>query len=464
MARNRPRERLASGVAGLDQVLCGGLWQGSVTILQGTPGAGKTILANQICFAHAARGGRSVYLTLLAESHDQLLMNLRPMSFYEEERVSSAIYYISAFSTVQSEGLKGLLQLMTRERDQRDASLVVLDGVFALEEASGSELEFRRVINELGNLASITRTTILLLTNSRRGPEHPEYTMVDGWVEVGQEQVGYRTFRFLQVHKSRGSDAVAGRHQATITDAGFKLFPRLESIRGDGRRPARRPKISSGVDGLDGMIGGGIDAAAMGILSGPTGVGKTSLGLHFIGASSAREPGLVFGFYEDEEDLMQKAQSLGIDLRGLVASGAVEILWLPPVEGLIDEMAYKLLEAVRRRQVVRLLVDGMEAFKQSALHPERLGRFFTALANELGRQGVTTLYTLETPNGADLETRLEPVSAIAEYIFVLRYAELTTEVRRTLMIRKSRRSQLDPRIREFSLGANGLSLGGVLGE
>jgi circadian clock protein KaiC len=106
----------------------------------------------------------------------------------------------------------------------------------------------------------------------------------------------------------------------------------------------------------------------------------------------------------------------------------------------------------------------MEAFKQMALHPERLGRFFTALANELSGAGVTTLYTLELPGGTNLQNGLAPVSAIAEYVVMLRYAELATEIRRTLTIRKSRRSHFDPRIREFSVGGAGLSIGDVLGD
>jgi len=385
------------------------------------------------------------------------------MSFYDEAQVSETIFYISAFSTINTEGLKGLLRLLTREREQRSASLVVLDGVFALEEASENEAEFRRIINELGNLASITRTTILLLTNSRRGPENPEYTMVDGWIELGQEQVDYRSFRFLQVRKSRGSDSRSGRHQTVITDEGLRVYPRLESTAGIVRRVGRRPKLPTGISGLDAMLQGGIEASAMTVVGGPTGVGKTSLGLHFVGQSTVEEPGLIFGFYEDERDLVQKGTSLGIAMQKLLDSGALEIVWFPPVEALIDELAYKLLDAVRKRRAARLLVDGMEAFRQSALYPERLGRFFTALTNELRSAGTATLFTLEQSYGNDLTTHMAPVSAVAEYIIVLRYAEGASEIRRTLTIRKSRRSHFDPRIREFAIGENGITLGDTIG-
>ncbi|HEX7038001.1 MAG TPA: ATPase domain-containing protein, partial [Pseudomonadales bacterium] len=142
---------------------------------------------------------------------------------------------------------------------------------------------------------------------------------------------------------------------------------------------------------------------------------------------------------------------------------ALEIIWCPPLEGRIDAMAYKLLEAARRRRVSRLLVDGMEAFGQSALQPERLGRFFTALAGELRNAGVTTLYTLEVPSGSDPAERLAPVSAIAQYLLVLRFAELGADVRRTVTIRKSRRSAFDPRIRAFRIGERGITIGDAVG-
>lgn len=453
-----PRGRVETGVPGLDEVLCGGFWEGSVTIVQGSPGAGKTILANQICFTHAGRGGRSVYVTLLAESHDQLLMNLRPMGFYDEAAVSQSIFYISAFATVQSEGLKGLLRLLTRERERRNASLIVLDGMFSLEEAEDSDAPFRRIINELGNLASITRTTILLLTNSRRSSGSPEYTMVDGWLELGNAQVDYRSFRYLQVHKSRGSDSLPGQHQTDVSDEGLRVYPRLESLRRRGERPRRAKKLSTGVAELDAMTSGGIDAGSMVVVGGPTGVGKTSLGLHFVGESSRSEPGLIMGFYENDQDLIDKGQGLGMDLAGMREAGAVDILWYPPVEALIDELGHVLLENVRARGVKRLLVDGMEAFRQASLFPERLGRFFTALAVRLKDLGVTTVFTVETSTRDALELPLPmgPVSAVAEYIVVLRYVERPETIERTLTIRKSRRSAFDPRIRPFAVTRDGI--------
>jgi len=75
--------RLTSGIDGLDQILAGGFISGASYIIQGQPGAGKTILSNQIAFAHIAGGGRVLYVTLLSESHERLFQTMDPLAFFD---------------------------------------------------------------------------------------------------------------------------------------------------------------------------------------------------------------------------------------------------------------------------------------------------------------------------------------------------------------------------------------------
>lgn len=177
--------RIATGVRGLDAVLHGGMISGAVYIIQGSPGAGKTILANQVCFHQAARGVRCRYMTVLAESHDRMFGHLKEMVYFDEHQVPDSIYYESAYDTLEYEGLDGILRLLTQERKSLSPGLIVLDGLFVLEEAIASAAGFRKFINILSSYAHLTNTTILLLTNSARSPRSPEYTMVDGWLELG---------------------------------------------------------------------------------------------------------------------------------------------------------------------------------------------------------------------------------------------------------------------------------------
>ena len=236
--------RVSTGDAGLDRVLGGGFMRGSVAIFQGTPGAGKTTLANQMAFANARSGGRTVYITLLSESHGRMTSALSPMRFFDHGDVGETIHYISGYSVLMEEGARALLQLMAAEARSHRADLVVLDGLFVLADAGLSESEYRKFVNDLALQAELMGCTVLLLTNSRRASDSPEYTMVDGWIELGREDGAHRSSRHVEVHKLRGSGFIPGRHRLRISTGGVEVFPRLESYLGHqprlpaGRRPA----------------------------------------------------------------------------------------------------------------------------------------------------------------------------------------------------------------------------------
>src|SRR5436309_3039680 len=113
-------ERLPTGIPGLDTILQGGFLRGGLYLIMGTPGAGKTILSNQMCFSHVAADGRAVYVTLLAETHARMLGHLRSLAFFDPAPIASALYYISGYQILEQEGLRGLLALLRRViRDHR---------------------------------------------------------------------------------------------------------------------------------------------------------------------------------------------------------------------------------------------------------------------------------------------------------------------------------------------------------
>src|SRR5215211_3241258 len=104
--------RQTTGVAGLDRILHGGFFQGGLYIITGPPGAGKTILGNQLCFHHVGSGGRAIFITLLTESHSRMLAHLGTLSFFDSAPIGSSLQYLSGYSVLLSEGLAGLLKLL----------------------------------------------------------------------------------------------------------------------------------------------------------------------------------------------------------------------------------------------------------------------------------------------------------------------------------------------------------------
>ena len=456
-------ERVPSGIAGLDTILRGGFLRGGVYIVQGTPGAGKTILANQACFRHVAGGGRAVYVTLLAESHARMLQHLRPLGFYDGSVVPDQLYYVSAFRVLEDEGLKSLLDLLRREIRGHRASLLVVDGFLAVEESASSARELKKFVHEIQTLTSMANCTALLLTNGSTRPSHPEHTMVDGLIELEDTASGVRTERGLWVRKFRGSGFLRGRHPFRITEHGIQAFPRIEVAFATPSQSdqASTAKISVGVPDLDAMIGGGIPAATTTALIGPTGIGKTTFGLHFLSLSDEAEPGLFFGFYETPPRLCIKAASFGIDLAGMEKRGEVEFIWHPQGENVLDELGHRLLDAVQRRGVKRLFVDGLGGIMQSATDPERITRFFSVLANELRARGVTTIYTIEMQGIFDTGVAMPVagISSLIENLIMLRYVEVESELCRFASVLKIRESGFDPMLRQFHITGRGIEMG-----
>ncbi len=456
-------ERVPTGIPGVDEILRGGLLRGGIYIVRGAPGAGKTIFANQICFHHAAQGHRELYVTLLAETHARMMLHLGALRFYDPTRVPNTISYIGAFSILEEEGLKGLLDLLRREVRARQATLLVIDGLVSAQEQAGSGPAFKKFIHLLQTQSGFADCTTLLLTSEAEADVSPEQTVVDGLIDLNQRLYGSRSERDLLVRKFRGSDFVRGRHAFTISTDGIRAYPRIEALLAQpsvpsGRSPGELERVRTGIPELDKMLGGGFPASSTTMILGPTGSGKTTLGTHFLAESSKAEPGLFFGFYETPDRLYARAKNRKSKLALLIDSGDVEILWHPPTEHLLDALGAELLDAVVRRQVKRVFIDGMGGFQQAATEPARMEQFVAALANELRRCGATTLYTVESPEIIDAAIRppISDVSSKAENLIVTRYVEFRSELHRIISILKLRDSGFDSTLRKFVIQQEGI--------
>ncbi|HEX4147751.1 MAG TPA: ATPase domain-containing protein, partial [Pirellulales bacterium] len=388
-------ERVPTGVPGLDTVLHGGLLRGGIFIIEGSPGAGKTILGNQICFRHVANGNHALYVTLLAENHARMLLHIGQLGFFDETVIPRRLYYISAFRVLEEAGLAGVLDLLRREMQAHDASVLVLDGLSAIEDTAASTRELKKFLHQLQAHATIANCTMLLLTGAK--PAAAEHTLVDGVVELQTQLYGRRAERRLQVHKLRGSGYMRGEHSYRITGDGIVVYPRTEALLAAPTTmdSVTGPPLTTGLEQLDRMMGGGFPHSSTALLIGPPGVGKTTLGLQFLSECDENNRGLLFGFYETPAAIRDKAVALGLPLERLIAAGHVEILWQPTTQGLLDEASQRLVENVKRRGIRRLFIDGLQGFEKLATDRDRLGHIFSALSSEFRGLGVSTVYTSE---------------------------------------------------------------------
>jgi circadian clock protein KaiC len=458
-----PIERLRSAVPGLDQILGGGLFRTGVYIIQGLPGCGKTILANQICYGHVAEGGSAVYVTLLAESHSRMIQHLSTLSFFDVKAFPDRLAYISAFHELECAGLKGLMGVLRREMRTRKVGVLVLDGLVAASEGA-SDLDLKKFIHELQSIAVLQDCTVLLLTSGNIHRMAAEHTMVDGLIEVEDKLFDVRSERSIQVRKFRGAGPLRGKHSLRIDNDGITVFPRIESLyRGAVQETATETATTSGIPSLDALLAtGGVPLASSTVVVGSTGTGKTTMGLQFLHASSAAEPGLHLSFFEGPARLRSKARSLGMDLAPLEAAGVVELMWQSPGEALLDEIADRLLTAVSRRGVRRLVVDGLSGFLESAIFQERIGRFFSCLCNELRGRGVTVLMTLETRDVVSSVVSMPwGVSGLVDNLFFLRFVHDEGQVQRLLTIIKMRDTDYHAGLCRLRIDSQGMHIAGT---
>jgi len=459
--------KVPSGIEGLDVILKGGFLQGGITIVQGKPGAGKTILGNQLCFNHAAAGGRALYVTLLAESHARMLLHIGNLEFFRSSAIPDQLLYVSAFPVLEADGVRGLLALLRQEVGAFKATLLVLDGLVAAENAAASDMEFKKFIHELQTHATAANCQMFLLTSGGENPEvaTSEHTMVDCVIEMRSRLHGWRAERDLEILKRRGDGFLRGRHAFRISDAGITLFPRFEALFATPTNAERvaDTRVSTGLAKLDDMIGGGLPGASTTLLLGPSGIGKTTIGLQFLSQCTPDDPGLFFGFYEAPAGIRAKAAALGLPLLDNLDQGVVEFLWQPPTEASLDEICAQLLISIRARGVRRLFLDGLGGLVKLADDPGRVGHIVAALIHELRALQVTTLISKESD---DLLGSLSvppasmlavgSVSDIADNILLFQFIRLRSRFYRSVAAFKVRDSRIDDHAHLFEITAQGI--------
>jgi circadian clock protein KaiC len=289
--------------------------------------------------------------------------------------------------------------------------------------------------------------------------------MVDGMIELGDQHYAWRAEREIAVRKFRGSGYLRGWHAMRIDDDGITVYPRLEAVaaRRIGDKPAGRGRVTSGLAGLDEMLGGGLPESSATLVLGPTGSGKTAFGLHFLAAAPAGEAGLLVGFYESPAHLAERAAVHAPRLLPALAERQLEILWLPDAEDQVDRIAHALLENVERRGVRRLFLDGLLGLRTLTPYRERLPAFVRALGQELRARQVTALFTMEVPEliGSVVRAPATTLTPIADNLILLRYLEMGAEVRRLVSVLKVRDSGFDPRLRSFEVAPGAITIGAV---
>jgi circadian clock protein KaiC len=450
--------RLLSGHEPLDSVLGGGLPGNAITLLMGRPGSGKTILAQQYAFGNAAPEHPTIYFSTVSEPLEKIVRFAQGLHFFDAAAVGTSVFYEDLGSTVNENGLTGVTEQIAAAIKDRRPGLIVIDSFKALHAFAADHAEFRRFLHELaGRLGAFPVASLWVgeYDDAEIGLV-PEFAVADAILDLTTARSGQRDIRFLEVRKLRGSSFRSGQHAYRLTAEGMHLFPRLADTPISEDYPLDSVRASSGIPALDDMLGDGYWPGASTLIAGPTGTGKTLMGLHFI-VNGARqgEPGVIATLQENPTQLERVASGFGWS----ADEPGVELMYRSPVDIHIDEWAYELMRTVKRARARRILVDSLTDLRTAAPDNTRFREFAYSLLQRFARQGVTVMLTFEIPDlfGADRLSE-DAVSPLSDNVVLLSYLRDGDLIGRTMSVIKTRASHHDPAVRRFLIGPQGIVL------
>lgn len=224
-------------------------------------------------------------------------------------------------------------------------------------------------------------------------------------------------------------------------------------------------RILTGVKGLDEMLGGGFVPGSMALVRGAPGTGKTSLALQFLidGTTKYNEPGLLISFEEFPSSLHRDAESLGWDLRGMVADGRLHLMFTSPEVFLasLESPDSRLNQLILEANIKRLVLDSVSHFDRLTDNVQKLRGIYTSVVNGLRREGITAVLLGEKGRVDYRYAFKGGLSFLVDSIILLRYVEIESTMQRAIVVLKMRGSNHVKEIRRYEIGTGGLKVLGV---
>jgi circadian clock protein KaiC len=461
-----PTPRISSGNGEGDRVLGGGFPANSINILMGEPGTGKTLFAEQLLFANANGGRPVLYLTTLSEPLSKVVTYLQLLPFYDESKLGTTVIYDDIGELLAKAGVSALVPRVREAILEFKPSIIVIDSFKAIHDLSPSVPEMRKLISELAGLLGAYDTTTFLVGEYQEQDisSYPEFAVADGIVEFARHKHSTRDERFLRVSKLRGSGYLEGLHAFQITPAGLEVYPRLVSPRVPAGYSVARERVPTGVAGLDRLLGDGLWRGSTSLLAGPTGSGKTTIGLQFaLAGLTTDEPALYVNFQENPTQLARAIASLGGDVSELQRQG-LHLLYTSSVELQIDHLIVQMFAMIEQHGIRRVVLDAIGDLSLASVDVHRTHDYLYALVQRFAVAGITALLLLEDvthgprAGGSPVASEFGRLSYMCDNLILLEIHR-GEKLSRRLSVYKTRGSVHDEGVHPVTISGRGVRVG-----
>jgi circadian clock protein KaiC len=466
--------RAHNNIAGLDAVLGGGWARNRLHLLEGSPGTGKTTIALQFLMAGAADGEAGIYVSLAeteqelregAKSHGWSLSQLieifelvPPESVLDPDQQQSLLY---SSDLELGETIKRILDSIERLRPKR----VVIDSLSEIRLLAQGSLRYRRQILALKHYFARHHSTVIMLDDlTTDSTDRAVHSIAHSVVHLDQLAPIYGgERRRLRVVKCRGQSFRSGYHDFVIGSGGVQLFPRL--VAAEYRTGFAGETVRSGIDALDGLLGGGLAAGSSTLIIGPAGTGKSLLVLQFIAAAARRgEKAALFVFDEELGLLIARAKALDMDLVAMQAEQRLILEQMDAAELSPGEFSHRVRTSVDRQNCRVVAIDSLNGYQAAMPEEQFLTLHLHELLQYLNRRGAATFLTIAQHGMMGDMRQSVDVTYLADSVIMLRYFEAFGRVRRAISVVKKRTGAHEDTIRELRIGDSGLALGKPLEE
>ncbi|MEJ0006057.1 MAG: ATPase domain-containing protein [Steroidobacteraceae bacterium] len=464
---NKNTHRAITGIAGLDEVLHGGLIAERLYLTDGCPGAGKTTLALQFLLEGQRAGEKCLYVTLSetkqeleagAHSHGWDLSGIEIVELTAPDNDLNGDGQLTMLppSEVElGETTRGIIAALERIKPTR----MVLDSLSELRLLAQSSLRYRRQILALKQFFVGRKCTVILLDDrTAEGPDLQLHSIAHGVIALDSASPPYgQTRRQLEIIKLRGSDFVSGYHDFAIRQSGLTVFPRLVSA--DHQVEFARELLPSGVAALDALLGGGVDRGSSTLLIGPPGSGKSTIAVQYAFAAAQRGQHVAaYLFDETKSAMFARSRGIGINLKEGPDQGQMAIHQIDPAAISPGEFADLVRRDVERGARV-VLIDSLNGYLNAMPQNNFLTAQLHELLSYLNTQGVAT-FMIVAQNGIMGANMSSPVDAsyLADSVVMLRYFEHAGAVKKAISVLKKRTGGHEGSIRELRFDKGGVHL------